>query len=209
MLLYRSTSLTAGGVITEVDNLIQDTSNDIWSATEKLYAVKQATRKLFPDIFVPETDTSLSTASNTFRYDIPGDLDVLLAVRILPDSNSAYEDIGFYTESTASGSTLILYDDFGSGYTLKLVGGKRLTIPTASGDSLDIPQDAEDLLILGVQIELYQTLLKDKAKLNQFSAREQEVTEVDVLSMLREMKREYKSRLGEVNSILLMQITRI
>ena len=208
MLLYEKTSKTAGDIITEVDNLLKDTGNDIWTAAEKLYALKQAVRKLYPDIFIPKIDTSLAT-SDTYSYTIPSTMDLILAVRILTDSSSQYEDLRFHTEFDGSDNKLELFEKFTTGLTIKLVGGTRLTVPTLTTSDLDISADAEDLLITGLKIELMEMTLLDKGKMNQFAAREEEVTETDVQNMIRSMRREYTQRKGDINSIIIQQITRI
>ena len=208
MLLYEKTSKTAGDIITEVDNLLKDTGNDIWTADEKLYALKQVVRKLYPDIFVPKIDTDLLT-SNTYSYDIPDSMDLILATKILTDSASQYEDLRFHTEFDGTNNKLELFEKFTTGLTIKLIGGTRLTVPTSTTSELDSSADADDLLITGLKIELMEMVLLDKGKMNQFAAREEEVTETDVQNMLRSMKREYTQRKGDINSIIIQQITRI
>lgn len=209
MLLFSKTSLTAGDIITDAAALVKDTTNDIWTDAEKLYALKQACKKTYPDIFVPVADTSLTTNGTSYSFTIPATISIIQAVKILPDVSSEYEDVSFHTESTASGNTLFLQELFESGHTLKIIGGKRITIPVTTATPMDFPIEAEDLLVLGIKIELYEMLLIDKAKMNQFAAREQEITEVDVLNILSSMKKDYYARKQEINSLLIMQITRI
>ncbi|HDK42318.1 MAG TPA: hypothetical protein ENH35_02930 [Candidatus Moranbacteria bacterium] len=209
MLIYQATTKTAQEIVDETEILVKDDSNNIWTEAEVFQALKMAIRKLYPDVFTPKRDTSLTTSSNSYEYTIPDTLDMIHAVEILPSANEQYEGVRFHSEWDGSNNKLRLFELFASGLTIKLVGGTRLTIPDAIGDSLDIPVDAEDLLITGTKIELYEMILLDKGKMNQFAAREEEVTEVDVQNMIDAMKREYARRKGEIATTLISQVTRI
>lgn len=209
MLLYQQTTKLASDIISELQILLKDTTNDIWSAAELLQAVKQAVRKLHPDIYTPKIDTTLSTDGTSFAFTIPTTMDIIMAVELSPDSEGQYESVRFSVEWDGSNNKLNLYEKWSSGKTIKLRGGTRLTVPTVVGSSLDIPVDAEDLLITGCKIELMEMLLLDKGKLNQFAAREQGVTEVDVLNMIDMMRKEYIRRKESASTMLLSLMTRI
>lgn len=209
MLLYQATSKTGENIVDEAEALLKDSVNAIWSESEMLQALKQAVRKLYPDIFTPKVDTSLSTDGTSFSYTIPATLDLIMACQIRPDTSSQYENVRFGTEWDGSNNKLNLYDKYASGLSIKLLGGTRLTVPSALGDSLDISVDTEDLIITAIKMECMEMLLLDKGKLNQFAAREQGVTEVDVINMIDMLKRDYTRRKDEVATMLIQLITRI
>lgn len=209
MLLYQATTKTGQNIVDEAEALLKDSANAIWSEAEMLQALKQAVRKLYPDIFTPKVDTSLSTDGTSFTFTIPATLDLIMGCQIRPDTSSQYESVRYSTEWDGSNNKLNLYDKYASGLTIKLLGGTRLTVPSALGDTLDIPVDAEDLLLTSIKMECMEMILLDKGKLNQFAAREQGVTEVDVINMIDILKRDYTRRKDEVATMLISLMTRI
>lgn len=209
MLLYQATTKTGQNMVDEAEALLKDSTNAIWSEAEMLQALKQAVRKLYPDIFTPKVDTSLSTDGTSFSFTIPAALDLIMGAQIRLSEQSQYESIRYSTEWDGSNNKLNLYDKYASGLSIKLLGGTRLTVPTALGDSLDIPVDAEDLILTSIKMECMEMLLLDKGKLNQFAAREQGVTEVDVINMIDMLKRDYTRRKDEVATMLISLMTRI
>jgi hypothetical protein len=209
MLLYQVTTKTGQNIVDEAEALLKDSTNNIWSEAEMLQALKQSVRKLYPDIFTPKVDTSLSTDGTSFSFTIPSTLDLIMGVQLRPSSQDQYESIRYSTEWDGSNNKLNLYDKYQSGLSIKLLGGTRLAVPAALGDALDVPIDAEDLLITAIKMECMEMLLLDKGKLNQFAAREQGVTEVDVINMIDMLKRDYTRRKDEVATMLISLMTRI
>ena len=211
MLLHEVTTKTAQNLIDEAEVLLKDTTNQIWTEAEILQALKQSVRKLYPDIFTPVTDTSLSTSSTTFDYTIPSTLDLLLAVEVrqgLSDTDP-FAGVRFHTEWNGTNNILRLFNLYGSALTIKLRGGKRITVPTSAGATLDMSVDVEDLVLTSMKMEMMEMVLLDKGKLNQFAAREQGVTETDVQNMIAKLERDYRRRKDEVSTMLIGQVTRI
>jgi hypothetical protein len=211
MLLYESTTKTAQNLVDEAEILLKDTTNQIWSEAELLQALKQVIRKLYPDIFTPVTDTSLSTSGTTFDYTLPATLDLILAVEVRDgmETSDAFAGVRFHTEWNGTNNILRLFNLYGAALTIKLRGGKRLSVPTALASTLDMSVDTEDLVLTGMKIEAMEMVLLDKGKLNQFAAREQGVTETDVQNMIAKLERDYRKRKDEVATMLIAQVTRI
>lgn len=211
MLLHEVTTKTAQNLIDEAEVLLKDTTNQIWTEAEILQALKQSVRKLYPDIFTPVTDTSLSTSSTTFDYTIPSTLDLLLAVEVRQGLNNTdpFAGVRFHTEWNGTNNILRLFNLYGSAFTIKLRGGKRITVPTAAETTLDMSVDVEDLVLTSMKMEMMEMVLLDKGKLNQFAAREQGVTETDVQNMIAKLERDYRRRKDEVSTMLIGQVTRI
>lgn len=211
MLLHESTTKTAQNLVDEAEILLKDTTNQIWSEAELLQALKQVVRKLYPDIFTPVTDTSLTTSGTTFDYILPTTLDLILAVEVRngSDTTDPYVGVRFHTEWNGTNNILRLFNLYTSALTIKLRGGKRLSVPTALSSTLDMSVDTEDLVLTGMKIEAMEMVLLDKGKLNQFAAREQGVTETDVQNMIAKLERDYRKRKDEVATMLIAQVTRI
>ena len=210
MLLYSKTSKKASDVIAELGIILKDTTNDIWPETEKLTAIKQALRKMYPDIFIPKVDSATLVADGvSLSYNIPAGFDLVLAAEAKQTGDYGWQGIQYNIEWDGTNNKIIFNELYIAGVLFKIRGGSRIAVPTAVSSDLDISVDTEDLLISAAKIELIETLLLDKTKLNQFAAREQGVTEVDVLNMLQAMRREYTSRKGEISTTLIAQVTRV
>lgn len=210
MLLFKKTTQTAQDVIDDLGVLLKDATSDIWTVPEKLGALRQAIRKLYPDVFIPKTDASLVTEANKFKYIIPIAFDLVMGVDIKSqDASAQWQGVPFTTEWDGTNNNIVFQSDFTPGLSIQIRGGSRLIIPTTVADELDVSVDSEDLMITGAKIELMEVILLDKGKMNQFAAREVGVTEMDVINMLAGLKRDYAKRKGEIATLLIAQITRI
>ena len=85
------------------------------------------------------------------------------------------------------------------------MGGKKFTALSDAADTTDIPSFAEDIFVLYAGIELMRIMLRDKGKMNQFAARQQEITENDVINIIREMERELESKIAEKQMLPISQ----
>lgn len=207
-MIYKATSLTAGDVITETDFILKDTGDNIWSADEKLYALRKVVRRLYPDLFVPAVDTTLTTDGTSYLYEIPSTMDIVMSIEGTVGTDP-YQTLPFVLEPQGAKTYIRFTELYTASITLKIRGGVRLAIPTMTTTALDIPIEAEDLIVTGLQKELLSLVLHDKGKMNQFASREQEVTENDVQNMVQNLEREYTQRKGEIATMIITQVTRV
>jgi len=209
MLIFKQTTKTAKNVIDEVAITLRDSENNIWSEEEMLQALQDTIEDLYPDVLLPLVDTSLETSNGIFEYTIPADFESIEKVSVKFPLDDVYAQVGFYIKNTITGGTIVLRKFEEGGGTIELVGGKRIPTPTSETSALEYSFETDKVVRIGMRLELYKTVLLDKSKMNQLSARETETTEVDVMNVIDRIEKEYTKRKEHLATSFITQLNRI
>lgn len=176
-----------------IQDELDDTSQNTWSNDEVDQYIADGILDLSPWLGVETTDSSLTTSATTQEYDVSGfdpAINSLFLVQVDQTGSGDYVDI---EGPRLFADTLYFENRFSvAGRTLKVF---YLGAFSETGGNLDIPTEAENLLVAWSKRKAYQKLYAKRA--NQ-SVDDTDIRPSDVTMMIRELSKEIEQRKTEI-----------
>lgn len=156
---------TRAQLLTDLNNRLQDSTNAVWSASEKNEYLNHGIEALYPTWFINNTDTTIAGAGPL--QTMPAGASDIYYVGLQTATSNRVRVIRGWHEG--SGQAVIPKIGI-TGSTLVWAWTSSYSKPAAGGDTLVLPKELEDIVVLRAQITALERVLSDRTKATKYYA---------------------------------------